>query len=190
MASAFARQLARIAQKQYDQFHFDSEDDPPLARQIERYWTELKMHFPGVGTAWSAVFVSWCVKQGGATKSEFKFSAAHSQFVHAAIQNALNGTGVFRGLPVDNHAPQVGDIIHNNRGGKSFSYDYARKHASYPSHSAIVVEIGNDAQGGYALTIGGNESDSVRRKLVRLTGKGLIKQRDRNPYICVIQDLK
>jgi hypothetical protein len=47
-----------------------------------------------------------------------------------------------------------------------------------------------DGQGGYAMTIGGNESDSVRRKVVRLDDKGRIKQRSRNPYIAVIQTLK
>ncbi len=95
----------------------------------------------------------------------------------------MSGEGVFRGLPITNHAPEVGDIIHNNRGGKAYSYEYARTHASYDSHSAIVVEVGVDARGGYALTIGGNESNSVRRKLVRLNSKGQVKQRDSNPYI-------
>jgi len=40
------------------------------------------------------------------------------------------------------------------------------------------------------LTIGGNESDSIRSKIVRLNNKGLIKQRDISPFICVIEDLK
>ncbi len=190
MASAFANKLARAAEQQYDLYHFDSEADPPLARQIAKYWTEIKLRFPGVGTPWSAVFVSWCVKQAGATKAEFNFSAAHSQFVHKAIQNALNGEGVFRGLPVAARPPAVGDIIQNNRGGQSLSYDYARTHTSYASHSAIVIEIGSDAQGNYAMTIGGNESDSIRKKLVRLNGHGIIRQRERSRYICVIQNLK
>jgi len=190
MPSAFAKKLAGIAQKQYDLYHFDSEADPPLAKQIERYWTDLSLKFPGVSTAWSAVFVSWCVEQAGATSAEFKFNPAHSQFVYAAIQNGLHSTGVFRAFSVESYAPQIGDIIQNNRGGNTFSFDYARTHRSYESHSAIVVETGVDSKGGYATTIGGNESDSVRMKLVRLTNKGLVKQRTNSPFICVIQDLK
>jgi hypothetical protein len=47
-----------------------------------------------------------------------------------------------------------------------------------------------DSGGPFALTIGGNETDSTRQSLVRLNSKGRIKQRDRNPYICVVEDLK
>ncbi len=189
MASSFAKKLAATAQNQYDLYHFDSENDPGLAKQIEKYWTDLGLKFPGVDEAWSAVFISWCVKQAGATKAEFNFNPQHSQFVYTAIQNALNNVGVFRAFAIDDYAPSIGDIIQNNRGGNDFDYDYAKTHKSYISHSAIVVETGTDFKGGYATTIGGNESDSIRMKLVRLNNKGKIVQRDNSPYICVIQNL-
>src|SRR5262249_14209741 len=89
-----------------------------------------------------------CVEQAGATSAEFKFNPAHSQFVYAAIQNGLHSTGVFRAFSVESYAPQIGDIIQNNRGGNTFSFDYARTHRSYESHSAIVVETGVDSKGG------------------------------------------
>jgi hypothetical protein len=190
MPSQFAKKLAATAQKQYDRFHFDSENDPALAAQIERYWRDLGLRFPGVSTAWSAVFVSWCVKEAGATSAEFFFNPAHSQFVFRCIQNAANATGVFRAFDIETYAPQVGDIIQNNRSGNRFSFQYAASHRSYASHSAIVVEVGTDSRGGYATTIGGNESDSIRMKLVRLNARGLIKQRTSGPYISVIQNLK
>jgi hypothetical protein len=189
--SAFARSLAQVAEEQHDRFHLMDEGDPQLCKQIKKYWTEIGLDFEScVSVAWSAVFVSWCVKQAGATPAEFKFSGAHSVFVHRSIQNQLNGTGVFRGRRITEHAPQVGDIIQNNRTGTTHDYDFARQNAEYKSHSAIVVEVGSDSAGGFALTIGGNEGDSIRRKVVRLTSKGLIKQRTNNPFICVIQNLK
>jgi hypothetical protein len=58
------------------------------------------------------------------------------------------------------------------------------------SHSVIVVETGQDNLGRFAFCIGGNESDSVRRTVVRLNSQGFIKQRDGNPFICVIKNLK
>ena len=82
MASPFALKLAGIAQDLHDRFHLIDEHDPPLANQIKKFWTSLGLTFPGVDTAWSAVFVSSCVKQAGATKTEFNFNPAHSQFVH------------------------------------------------------------------------------------------------------------
>lgn len=188
--SPFARKLAAIAQQQHVTYHGVDENEPAMARQIRAYWMDLGYPFPGVGRAWSAVFISWCVLQAGATKQEFRFAASHSTFVHAAIQNALNRTGVFRAYPIGYRAPDVGDIIQNNRNNAKFTYEYAARNSQYTSHSAIVVERGSDAKGAYALTIGGNESDSIRHKEVRLDAQGRIRQRASNPYICVIQTLK
>lgn len=190
MPTVFAKKLAGITEKQYDTYHFQDENDPELSKQIKNYWIDLGFSFPGVGVPWSAVFVSWCVKKAGATSKEFKFANAHSKFVYEAIKNAINNLGVFHAYDIDAYAPDVGDIIQNNRGGNEFDYNYAKTHRSYESHSAIVIEKGIDSQGGYVLTVGGNESDSIRKKLIRLTPSGLIKQRELNPYISIIQTLK
>ncbi len=189
--SPFAMKLASIAVEQHTKFHLMDEADPELCKQIKKYWTDLRLGFTScVSVPWSAVFVSWCVKQAGASAAEFKFAAAHSIFVHQAIRNALNGTGVFHGLEISAHAPNVGNIIQNNRGGTTHDFDFARTHKNYASHSAIVAEIGLDSNGGFALTIGGNEGNSVRRTVVRLNTQGFIKQRTNNPFICIIKNLK
>ena len=190
MASAYAIKLATITQEQHDTYHMEHEADPKLSKQIQKYWTDLDFTFPGVGTAWSAVFVSWCVRKAGASKKEFKSAFRHSEFVHWAIQNANAGTGLFRGQDIVAYAPKVGDIIQNNRGKNKFTFKFAGKNSKYESHSAIVVEVGEDATGRYALTIGGNESDSVRRTVVRLDSNGFIRQRKVFPYIAVIENLK
>lgn len=192
MATAFCIRLAKIAEEQHTKFHLIQEDDEPLASQIKRYWTGIGLTFPAIGVreAWSAVFVSWCVKQAGATSAEFLFAAAHSRFVHRAIANAKAGTGVFHGIDVATAKPEVGDIIHNNRLGTDFDFAHAAAHKAYKSHSAIVIETGVDTLGRYALTVGGNESDSIRRVRVALTAAGTIRQRSTNPYISVIKTLK
>ena len=77
-----------------------------------------------------------------------------------------------------------------NRGGTKHDFAFARTHKNYESHSAIVIEVGQDSDGPFALLIGGNEGNSIRRTLVRLTAAGLIRQRALNPFICVIQTLK
>jgi hypothetical protein len=190
MASKYCTDLAKIAEEQHTKFHLIQEGDEPLRSQIKRFWVDLGLAFPGVSTPWSAVFVSWCVKKAGALPAEFAFAPAHSQFVHKAIQNATANTGVFHGIDVAVAKPAVGDIIQNNRGGTKFDFAHAKANKSYQSHSAIVVETGTDTLGAYALTIGGNESDSIRQARVALTATGLIKQRPSNPYICVIKTLK
>lgn len=190
MLSDFEKQVGLTASQEYDEFHLNSENDPPLSDRIEEYWDDLGFAFPGVTEPWSAVFVSWCLQQAGATDDEFKFSPAHSVFVHWAIGNMQAHRGIFRAHPITEIPPSVGDIIHNNRGGSTHDFAFAATHDSYPSHSAIVVETGHDASGRFAVTIGGNESDSIRRKRVALDDNGLIVQRTNSPFICVIQNLK
>ncbi|HWO02215.1 MAG TPA: DUF2272 domain-containing protein [Blastocatellia bacterium] len=189
--SAFAKKRANIAQEQHAKFQFTNEADPTLCKQIKKWTQDIGFAFTSCTTVpWSAVFISWCVKQAGATKSEFKFAMAHSVFVNQAIQNATNGTGVFQGVDISEHAPNVGDIIQHNRGGNKFSFAFAKANKNYVSHSVIVIEIGQDTQGGFAFCIGGNQSDSVRRSVVRLDSRGFIKQREGSPFICVINNLK
>lgn len=189
--SAFAKKLASIAQDQHTRFQFTNEADPLLCGQIKRWTQDIGFPFTSCTTVpWSSVFVSWCVKQAGATKEEFKFAMSHSVFVNQAIKNASKGEGVFQGFDISSQPPSIGDIIQNNRRGNKFSFDFAKTHSQYESHSAIVAEIGQDTQGGFAFCIGGNESDSVRRTVVRLNSRGFIIQRDGSPFICIIKDLK
>ena len=70
------------------------------------------------------------------------------------------------------------------------TYSEARVHSDYPSHSAIVIEVGEDRIGRYAMTVGGNESDFIRMTRVDLDATGLVRQHAANPFICVVQDLK
>ena len=192
MPTTYAKTLARLAEKEYDDYSSFHETSPTMQTRIKMYWTSIGLSFPGVATAWSAVFVSSHVKRAGATAAEFKFAAAHSQFVKKAIANAVGSTGVFRAFPVNVYAPKIGDIIQNNRNGNSYDYSFAKANSSYQSHSAIVVEEGSDGGGRYVRTVGGNEGDKVGDRVVRLNSDGLIKQPTSTPkyYICVLQTLK
>ena len=188
MPTPFQTKLATVAQQQFNRFRLLRENQPPLSNQIQKYWTDLGLVFPGVATPWSAVFVSWCVKQAGATPGQFRFSSAHSQFVHFAIQNAQNGTGMFHGRKVSGYAPKVGDILQNNRAGNNFDFAHAAANTAYASHSAIVMEVGIDNVGRYLRTIGGNEADSVGLKEVRLNANGVVRNGN-GLYISVIETL-
>ena len=195
MPTPFVQQLAEITEEQFDLFHEQHESDPPLFKAIKKWNRDLKLapDFDPVDQPWSALFISWCVFAAGATADEFKFALAHSQFVHQAIKNADSGTGVFRAFPINRVAPQLGDIVQYNRGRKTFDFEFARTHRSYISHSTIVVDDNPDLadeNGRFALVVGGNEGDSVRRTKLRLTATGLIKPRAASPFICVVKNLK
>jgi hypothetical protein len=189
--SPFAIKLAAVAQDQHTAFQFTNEADPLLCKEIKKWTQEIGFPFTSCTTVpWSAVFISWCVKKAGATKTEFRFAMSHSVFVHQAIKNAIAGTGVFQGFAFNAKTPEIGDIIQNNRRGNKFDFAFAKANPNYESHSVIVVETGQDAQGKFAFCIGGNEQDSVRRSVVRLDANGLIKQRTGNSFIAIIKNLK
>jgi hypothetical protein len=165
------------------------ETSSPLKERIKKYWTEIGLPFPGVAEAWSAVFVSWNVRQAGATEANFTFAESHSAFVHAAI-NGTNAQPAFRGRKITDYAPKAGDIIQNNRLGNTFDFSHAGANKSYKSHSAIVVEIGARPQGGrFAMTIGGNEDDGVRRRQIDLDADGKLVQPEPKHFICVLENL-
>lgn len=188
MPSQFQLRFARSAELQYTKYRYLRENQSPLQEQIQKYWRDLQFNFPGVSTPWSAVFVSWCALQAGASAHEFPFSARHGDYINTFISNAKNKKGGFMAHRLETYAPKVGDILHNNRSGNSFTYDYAAKHVKYESHSAIVTEVGVDTHGGYLRTVGGNETDAVGIKEVRLNRKGFVH----NPqglYISIVETL-
>lgn len=185
--SQLASSVAAIAEDQFNRYRQYHETHPPLRNQIKRYWTETGFDFPDVGTPWSAVFVSWCFWKAGAAKADFPFNPQHSQFIKKFIANADAGKGALRAYPITAQPVTVGDIIQNNRNGGTIDYNEARTNGSYPSHTAIVVKVGTDADGNYALTIGGNEGDTVGRRVVRLDAKGRVRQIGKY-YICVVDN--
>jgi hypothetical protein len=115
-------------------------------------------------------------------------------FVHEAIANADADRGVFRGHRITDYAPKLGDIIHHNRSGGTLSFDFARAHTGYPSHSAIVVDF--EVRNGVrrAITIGGNESmpggsGTIGKKSFALDANSLLDQSEIGPrLICVIEN--
>lgn len=192
MATTYARRLAKLAEDEFNNYHGYHETTSRMSNRIRTYWSGIGKPFPGTGTAWSAVFVSYFVKMAGASAAEFLFSSRHSEFVHQAIKNSVATAGVFRGFAPASYAPKIGDIIQNNRDGNTFDFAYATANNGYFSHSAIVVEEGNDGNGRYVRTIGGNEDDSVGDRIVRLKSNGLIKPPSPGSsyFISVIQTLK
>lgn len=191
-AADYRDRLVSVARTEQATFGETVETDEPLRSRIDKYCTDIGVAPPQdiSDFAWSAVFVSWCVKTAGATADEFKFSTMHSVFVKAAIQNALKSIGVFRAWPIEQYAPKVGDIIQRNRSGGDITYGQAKTKTSYPSHSAIVVEVGVSGGRKFARLVGGNERDSIRITRLWLTESGHVQQADGDPYICVIQTLK
>ncbi len=198
MPTEFAQHLADIAHQEFDDFGGIPETDPRLRKRVnETYLKKLKQADPNdvLGWnevedisrwAWSAVFVSWCLLHAGARNAEFDFSKRHAMFIKQTIGNALASAGVFRGRKIEDYKPKVGDLICANAAGGTKTYNQAANQNSYSSHSAIVVEI----RPGAAITIGGNEGNTIDKRQHTLSTAGFVVQRSPDPYICVIENRK
>jgi hypothetical protein len=187
--------LVEIASGQHQRYHGMHEANEPLRSRIEEYWDDLKKvagnEFTFTSTTrvpWSAVFVCWCLHQAGVTNAEFPFSPQHSAYIHAAIARAkMQPPKNYPALDIGTYAPKPGDIIHWNRLGGSMTYAAAAGDPDYASHCAIVVDIGEDAGGPCAITIGGNEGQSVGRTRLPLSANGHLVPRNADPYISIIK---
>lgn len=183
--STSTKKIASTAMAEFQRYRYIRENQVPLSTRIPDYWAATPSAFTSVAIAWSAVFVSWCVKQGGAGATDFAYSARHSVYVHAAINDSPSSAG-FTGHAPATYVPKVGDILQNNRSGNTFAFEYARRKTSYESHAAVVIEVGSDNAGKYLRTIGGNEGDSVGLKEVRLSAGGTVRNGS-GLYIAVLE---
>jgi hypothetical protein len=191
---AVRQALVAVARDQDQRYHGMHEANEPLNSRIKGYYADLKAVAGGEFTfesattvPWSAVFVCWCLLKAGVTHEAFHFSKQHSVYVHAAIKRALaNPPGVHPARDAKTIAPEPGDLIHWNRSNGKITYENAKTNADYPSHCVIVVDVGEDAKGPCAITIGGNEGQSVGRTRLPLKN-GLLVPRDEDPYISIIK---
>jgi hypothetical protein len=191
-------EIVKIAKREFANYNGIDEADEPLRSRIADYYEagggSRNLDPTRNENAWSAAFVSYCVRQSGATPNDFRFSLSHSVFVKRAIANNEANIGTFLGHRISQYAPKLGDIIHHNRDGGSLDFDFAAAHSGYPSHSAIVVDFETRDGRRVARTIGGNESirhgsGTVGTKHFALTETGLLDQQSTGPaLICIIEN--
>ena len=135
---------------------------------------------------WSAVCVSFIIREAGFAAKEFPLANAHSVFLRRFIKARKNGTANAKywgyRLSETQSSPQVGDIIGCVR-DSHVSYEEAQTYfdrtSHYPAHSDIVVARRTDA----VDCIGGNVLDSVTRTTYSLDSGGLIANRSQRPFV-------
>lgn len=188
---SFAAAVAAAAKAELQRFGSAHETSASAAPLLREYWMQ------GAGTtaaaaakhiadrtAWSAAFISFVVLKALAASGaggRFPQSAGHWQYVGAAIRNDFNAVPkpAFLGFPATGAGSEpvrVGDIVGVPRTTALDDFEDALRFArqprtkdqAYPSHFDIVVEVAN----GVAGVIGGNVSQTVKRKRVKLAQDG------------------
>ncbi len=160
------------------------EQDSAAASLLEKYWNSVGKSFHQKNYnspewqedhPWSAVFISYIMKQAGAA-DQFKYSETHSNYIVWARNNtSTKADCLFEIYDISDSLaawPQPGDILCKNRDGKN--YDLYSISSGCISHCDIVVEVDTLAKAVY--TIGGNLNNTVAKRLVWLNEKGLVNK--------------
>nr|WP_261634613.1 DUF2272 domain-containing protein [Cupriavidus gilardii] len=121
--------------------------------------------------AWSAVFISWVLRQAGLDERQFLTGESHSMYVVDARDGILPAPA-FRIEPVP-AMPRPGDILCAGRGRDKYLTSAAEiGFGTTPMHCDIVVEV--DAAARVVKTIGGNLQQSVSMEWIELGDSGLV----------------
>jgi hypothetical protein len=183
--SAFKTKLVGVAKQQHTLLGGLHTGDLQLRDQIARYWQEVGFSVPeDIDTShWSAVFISWCMRNAGASNTEFPPAQAHWEYA----QRALQSSGLFAARRLTDYAPQNGDLLHFNRDGGTTRFEQIQN-GHYPADGAIFVELGSDNEARFVL--GNDPNGSVGLQTAAIDSNGFILQRESNPFICIIEVLK
>jgi hypothetical protein len=130
-------------------------------------------------TPWSAAFISWIMRKAGAG-SAFAYNAAHGPYIRAARENRYAGNdNPFRAFRISEASPRPGDIVCNSRNAtKNFDRIDGPGY-----HCDVVVE----RRANEIDVIGGNVSDTVGKKTLRLDAKGQIDQSRHGSHVAMVR---
>ncbi len=158
-----------------------AERDAP--ERINDYWKSVdKPELSGLDDVpWSAAFISWAIESAGVSRDLFCPDARHTIYVERLVERARQPRPVFIPRPVNQRAPQVGDVICATREGGTTTLQNLNRG---PGHCDIVVE----RRPREVHAIGGNVRDSVTRSVFPLDGGGFLSPLSSRPYFTVIEN--
>ncbi|TRU82558.1 MAG: DUF2272 domain-containing protein [Microcystis novacekii Mn_MB_F_20050700_S1] len=185
----FKKTLVETATEEWEFFEKGTkkEREDGFWQRIVKYWKEALNRTDiddptDVGNVpWSAAFISWIMTKAGAA-NKFKRNASHSVYIRDAVKKRKDKTvdAPFIAFKIDEVTPEVGDLVCAPR---QLGVTYDTKEG-YASHCDLVVAKRiNEVD-----IIGGNVSDSVTKKTLKLDGNGKVKDTSR-PWFVVIKNL-
>lgn len=131
--------------------------------------------------AWSAAFISYVMRIGGAN-TRFPYSANHSAYINAAASGKHPG---IRARNPASYAPRIGDVLCVGRGrSRAITYKMLPTDNFFPAHCGIVVAV--DQQGPpfqqQISVVGGNVNDTVALTHVPTDSTGHVSDPEGNSY--------
>ncbi len=173
--SKFRKEVVSNANKELLAWDGYVENDLEVKEDLLRYWESVGYYYTDAeynsnsfhdSNPWSAAFVSSVMKDSGAGDS-FDYSASHAAYLIYARDNRLNYPDEpFKAYKTNEVAPEVGDIVCQNRAGGNASYEDVV--VGDPLHCDIITEVG-----WFSVdAIGGNLSNTVKEVSYDLDSEG------------------
>ncbi|TRU37517.1 MAG: DUF2272 domain-containing protein [Microcystis aeruginosa Ma_MB_F_20061100_S20] len=185
----FKQNLVNIATQEWEFFKKGTrkEREDGFWQRIVTYWKEalnrndIDTRFDVGNVPWSAAFISWIMTKAGAA-DKFKRDASHSVYIRDSVKKRKDQVinAPFVAFKIDEVTPEIGDLVCAPR-QSGVTYDTTD---NYISHCDLVVaKRTNEID-----IIGGNVSDSVTQKTLKLDTNGKVKDSTR-PWFVVIKNL-
>ena len=171
---------ALISAAVYEWLRFDQgnklEYEDPQYKYVGEYWGKIGLNLDGRDRdqPWSTAFISFVARKAG--YSNFKFAAAHHFYIRDAVEKRRSSdtTAAFWGFNLDEHKPQLGDLVCRWRESPVLSINDLPD-GGFKGHCDIVVEI-RDVE---VRTLGGNVDNSVSITSYPLNANGFLKSTNR-----------
>ena len=168
--------LKHNAKKDLKKWKDKKETDKSVSDELVSYWkltgknfTKDQMQQKSFHSSypWSSAYIGHLVDKSG--YKNFKPSASHSSYVVDSKENRKNElkNSYWAYKPSELQKVEVGDILVKGRSGSKPNLDTINR--GVVSHGDIVVDITSIKGQKYAITQGGNVSDSVAQTKVPLT---------------------
>jgi hypothetical protein len=185
--SALAAAIAQTAEQEYRRWRPSGrkalvETDPAATPILQEYYrtgvgmnvtaSQLRSTRFEKSHPWSAVFISWVMKQAGAGTA-FAYSPAHQTYIRAARRNRLsaNTANPFWAFRATEIAPNVGDLVCTARGDSGATYDNIADRLSRKTHCDVVTAV----RPGEIRVVGGNVRQNVGAKVLRTHPDGRLR---------------
>jgi len=163
---------------------------PPMLTRVLVYWYGVS-RAPIVGNAgelrpWSAAFVSWLARGAGHSADAFPQTVLHWDYIERFMRPRADDA--FETRDPARHAPRVGDLVCNGRGGTADAA--ARGSGMLPFtqlrrgayHCDLVVGV----LPGELQAIGGNVADVVALSRLPIDADGRLLPDPRRPWAAVV----
>jgi hypothetical protein len=168
--------LKNIAKKDLKKWEGKKETDSSMSSELVGYWKltgktfsekDMQQSSTHANFPWSSAYISHLVDKAG--YKNFKPTTTHSVYVVEAKKNRANKLkkSYWAYKPSELKEVEIGDIIVKGRSGSNPNLDTIN--SGILSHGDIVVDLLTENGQKYAVTQGGNVSDTVKQTKVKLT---------------------